>query len=462
MKAVRTEALVSLTALIAILLVNVSGTEVQARDKSSATTGDAAKASKKVNSAGTAAARQQRNNVQPLNTNTDTAAAEVVPDEGAKEALERDKEVYKAQQKEKAEKLKSVEKQQAEQKEVEKAVDKAIEESTGIPADNSDAQTKARLEDQSPTTVPDGLPVKPLTSSLTKRHPRVALALGGGGTRGAAHVGVLKVLTQAGIPIDIVVGTSMGAIVGGLWDAGVTLDELTAKFDDGSLMRTFMTVPLVVRLAISPVMVAPRLVGHHAYDGLYRGKKFRNYVNSLVKKDDQSIESLHLPFAAIVLNLVDGKTYRLTSGNLGQALQASSAVPGLRKPVQIGDQLYVDGGVLANVPVTHAREMGGDFVIAVNVDEHLEKAPLHQFRAAGSVPTRVVQIQLNFIDTPQCENADFVIHPNVDKISLISRKGRDGRRALEAGELAATLALPELRRKLIQSGILKPDGSPAD
>ncbi|MBK9622545.1 MAG: patatin-like phospholipase family protein [Candidatus Obscuribacter sp.] len=459
MKAAQTLSLVSLTALIATLLISQAAAYAATDSKDAATASDVTKS---IPNTAPPGAIQSVKQFKPLNTNTDTAEAETVPDQGEKEALERDKEVYKALEKAKADELKEVEKKQAVQKEIEKAVDKATEKETGLPTETSEDQTKARLEDQSQPTLPDGLKPKPLSTGVTKSHPRVALALGGGGTRGAAHVGVLKVLTQAGIPIDIVVGTSMGSIVGGLWDAGVPLDELAAKFDDGTLMRTFMTVPLGVRLAVSPVMVAPRLLGHHAYDGLYRGKKFRNYVNSLVKKDDQSIESLHLPFAAVVLNLVDGKTYRLTKGNLGQALQASSAVPGLRKPVQIGEQLYVDGGVLANVPVTHAKEMGGDFIIAVNVDERLEKAPLHQFRAAGSVPTRVVQIQLNFIDKPQCEAADFIIHPNVDKISLISRKGRDGRRALEAGELAATLALPELRRKLIQAQILKPDGSAAD
>jgi NTE family protein len=293
-----------------------------------------------------------------------------------------------------------------------------------------------------------------LTSAISSSSKaKIALVLGGGGARGAAHVGVLKVFKEAGIPIDMVVGTSIGSVVGGLYAAGVDISEMEKKFDDASLMKAFMTVSLPVRIAVAPVMVAPRIFGIHAYDGLYRGNKFRNYVNALVPETDKNIENLKVPYAAICLDVVDGKTHRINSGNLGTAMQASTAVPGLRKPVQINDHLYVDGGVLSNVPVEHAKEMGADFIIAVNIDEKLDEVPLDHFRKAGSITRRMLKIQLNAIDQPQCQKADIVIHPNVDGISLVSRNADDGKRGIRAGEEAARKSLPQIKEKLASLGI---------
>ena len=291
-------------------------------------------------------------------------------------------------------------------------------------------------------------------TTVISKKPRVALVLGGGGARGAAHVGVIKVLMQENIPIDMVVGTSIGSVVGGMYAAGIKPDDMQKVFEDASLMRAFMTVPVPVRVAVAPVMFAPRLVGHHAYDGLYKGGKFRTFMNELLPAKERDIENLPLPYAAICLNVVDGKTHRITKGSLSRAMQASTAVPGLRKPVEIDGQLFVDGGVISNVPVDHAKEMGADFVIAVNIDERVDEVPLKTFRAAGSISRRMVKLQLAALDAPQCAKADIVIHPNVDGISLISRSRHDGVKGVEAGEKAAKEALPELKLKLSAIGFL--------
>lgn len=288
--------------------------------------------------------------------------------------------------------------------------------------------------------------------SNTKKRPRVGLALGGGGARGAAHVGVMKVLLEEGIPIDMIAGTSIGSVVGGLYAAGFSVDDLADRFDDSELMRNFMTVGLKVRIALAPIMFIPRLVGYHPYDGLYRGVKFRNYANRLAGENTE-ISKLSIPFAAVVTDMVDGNSYRLTEGNLGQAMQASTAVPGLRKPVEIGDHLYCDGGLINNLPVNHVREMGADFIIAVNIDEDLEPVPLKTFRKAGSVSTQALKIQLYNIDKVPHETADLTIHPNTNGISLISASKKDGNRGLLAGVEAARKAMPELKRKLAAIGI---------
>src|SRR5262249_22735685 len=137
----------------------------------------------------------------------------------------------------------------------------------------------------------------------------------------------------------------------------------------------------------------------------------------------------------------------------GYALQASSAVPALRKPVQIGEQLYVDGGAAVNVPVPQVKEMGADVVIAVDVDERLKPVPLDTFRKVGSIAERMLLLDLARGDEPLDKMADVVIHPQVDKIRLVSTKKEDAARAIKAGEDAAVAALPEIKARLQQQGI---------
>ena len=283
--------------------------------------------------------------------------------------------------------------------------------------------------------------------------PKVGLALGGGGARGAAHIGALKVLEEAGIKFDYVTGTSVGSVVGGLYCAGVHPDEMQYCFESGEVMRKFMTIPLWFRIVAAPALYVPRLLGAKPYDGLYKGVQFRNYVNRLVTRPDRNIEHLPTRFAAVCTNVVDGQSVRVTQGDLGIALQASTAVPALRKPVQIGDNLFCDGGLICNVPVNHVREMGADFVIAVDIDERLNPTPLKKFRVPGSVGKQAVRIQLAHSDQPLCQGADVVIHPNTDGISLISRKARDGRLGYESGVEAARKAMPEIKRKLAALGV---------
>jgi predicted acylesterase/phospholipase RssA len=303
---------------------------------------------------------------------------------------------------------------------------------------NRSALTTKGLKPPSPAIDDSGVQVRPI----------IGLALGGGGTRGAAHVGVLRVLEEEGIPIDCIAGTSMGAIVGGLYSAGVPLDTIQKTFDNGKLMHSYMTVPLFVRILAAPILLLPRLVGYHSYDGLYNGNKFRKFLNKMTPSSEDEIQELNIPFSAVALDIRDGKRYSLTKGPLGYALQASSAVPVLRKPVQIGDQLFVDGGAIANVPVNEVKAMGPDIVIAVDVDERVENQPLEAFRKVGSVSRRMILLELAEMDSHQISGADVVIHPNVDGIGLISTNIEEAKRAIKAGEDAARAAIPAIRAKL--------------
>lgn len=294
----------------------------------------------------------------------------------------------------------------------------------------------------------------PAQSTAEKRRPRVGLALGGGGSRGAAEVGVLKVLVREGIPIDLICGTSIGSVIGGLYLSGVSVDELSDLFERSEIMKAFMPIPLKARILFAPLLFTPRLLGYHPYDGLYTGKKFTKFFNGLINQPDHSIEKLHKPFGAVCTNLVDGKAYCITSGDLSTAIDASSAVPGLKKPVLINNNLYCDGGLVCNLPVRQVKEMGADFVIAVVIDEHLYPQPLESFRKAGSVSRQAIKIQLADQDNVLAQGADIILHPDVDGVSLVSRKTSDGRRGIEAGEQAAEAALPELKRKLARLGIV--------
>ncbi|HEY9679101.1 MAG TPA: patatin-like phospholipase family protein [Drouetiella sp.] len=307
------------------------------------------------------------------------------------------------------------------------------------------ASSKKNLEVTSRATYEDFMKFKSKSKVV---HPKIGLALGGGGARGAAHVGVLEVLLKEGIKFDFITGTSIGSVVGGMHAAGVPMDKIQTDFESGALMKHFMTVSLPTRIMLAPILYMPRLLGAKPYDGLYNGAKFRNYLDKNLPTDAKKIEELKTPFAAVALNVLDGKPYMLRGGELGYAMQASCAVPGLRKPVQIGEKLFVDGGVVCNLPVKQCRQMGADIVIAVNIDEPFYEDKLETFRKPGSVTRRMLKWDLYTIDGPQEDIADVVIHPNTEDVSLITTSKSLARRAFEEGQKAAREALPEIRKRL--------------
>lgn len=284
------------------------------------------------------------------------------------------------------------------------------------------------------------------------KRPKIGLALGGGGTRGLAHIGVLRVLQEQKIPIDYISGTSIGAIVGGFFASGMSLDEIDRLFRNKTLMHAYDTVPIPVRVALIPVFFIPHIFGYRPLDGLYKGNKFAKFCTQTLPPDERCIESLKIPFTAVAANLLDGKAYAISTGDVGRALQASSAIPALRRPVELQGKLFVDGGVINNMPVEQCRAMGADIVIAVDVDERLLEATVGAFRHIGSVPNRCINMHLAKLDEPQIKQADFTIHPDVDNIELLSRNLKDITRAEQAGEVAARAALPELK-KLIDSKV---------
>ena len=285
--------------------------------------------------------------------------------------------------------------------------------------------------------------------SQAPARPKIGLALGGGGAaRGAAHIGVLRVLEREGVPIDFIAGTSMGAIVGGLYAAGLSLDQIEQMLRNKSLQHAYDTVPIPVRFAAVPIFGLARMLGHHPYDGLYRGNKFANFITRSVPEERRLVQNAKIPFRAVAANLLDGKTVAISSGSLGRAIQASSAIPFFRRPVPLGDQLLIDGGTICNLPTDQARAMGADLVIAVDVDERIEPVSPDTFRAIGSVSSRSLNMVLEKLDRPETKLADIVIHPNVNGMRLMSRRVKEAVRAIHEGEKAAEESLPRIRERL--------------
>ncbi len=174
---------------------------------------------------------------------------------------------------------------------------------------------------------------------------RVGLVLGGGAVRGAAHLGVLQVLDEAGIRPDLVVGVSAGSVVGGLYCAGlspVALQQTAKEMNWNRLAR----------------LVRPRL-------GLFDINLIGQTIDDLT--GGLTFEQLKIPFAAVAVDIICGELVTFRQGPLGRAVQASCAIPGLFNPVQDGDRLLVDGGALDNLPVALARDMAADYVIAVDL-----------------------------------------------------------------------------------------------
>ena len=251
--------------------------------------------------------------------------------------------------------------------------------------------------------------------------PRIGLALGGGAARGFAHIGVIQVLEENGIKPDLVAGTSAGSLVAALYASGKSGAELAALADS------------MDESAFTDWSFPGR--------GLIRGEGLAKYVRD--HTGGLRIEQMRVPLGIVATDLDNGEAILFQRGDPGVAVRASSAVPAVFQPVRIGLREYVDGGLVAPVPVRFAREMGAEFVIAVNISSHPDT------QAAGSsveVMLQTFNIMGQSISRQELKEADVVIQP-----SLGAMKGSDfGSRniAILAGEQAAAAVMAELKQKL--------------
>ena len=268
-------------------------------------------------------------------------------------------------------------------------------------------------------------PILPPAVSKVDRPLKIGLALGGGAARGFAHIGVIKVLEAQGFVPDLVVGTSAGSLVGALYAAGnngYALNKLALEMDEAAISD--WTVPLFAKSS-----------------GVFKGEGLQNYVNKIVAS--QPLEKFKIPFGAVATDLNSGLPILFRRGNAGLAVRASSAVPGVFQPVRIGTHSYVDGGLVAPVPVRFAREMGADFVIAVNISTQ----PATQSASSSlDVLLQTFSIMGQSINRFELKDADIVIRPDLGTMSGNDFASRNA--AILAGEQATTAVLTELRQKL--------------
>ena len=271
------------------------------------------------------------------------------------------------------------------------------------------------------TTPPPREPTPPSAPvAVSKRPVKLGLALGGGAARGFAHVGVIQVLEENGIRPDLVVGTSAGSLVATLYASGKTgaqLQQVAETMEEAAF--TDWTLPVFSR-------------------GVLRGEALARYVNAQVA--GRLLENMVLPVGVVATDLATGQAVLFQRGDTGVAVRASSAVPAVFLPVKIGQQEYVDGGLVSPVPVRYAHQMGADVVIAVDISSAPENNP------SGDTLQILLQtfaIMGKSINSFELRDADVVLRP-----ALGGMKGADfsaRRKAIEAGRLAMQAALPKLR-----------------
>jgi NTE family protein len=270
-------------------------------------------------------------------------------------------------------------------------------------------------------------PVQQAPASVAKApHPvKIGLALGGGAARGFAHIGVIKALEAQGIVPDLVVGTSAGSLVAALYAAGnngFALHKMALEMDEATISD--WSVPLFAKAT-----------------GVLKGEGLQNYVNKAV--NNQPIEKLKMPFGAVATDLNNGQPILFRRGNTGAAVRASSAVPGVFQPVKVGERSYVDGGLVSPVPVRFAREMGADFVIAVNISSQPDAQPA---ASTLDILLQTFAIMGQSINHYELREADVVIQPRLGTMKGSDFPGRNN--AILAGEQAASAAMAEIKRKL--------------
>lgn len=249
--------------------------------------------------------------------------------------------------------------------------------------------------------------------------PRIAWALGGGGVRGLAHLGVLEVMQEEGIPIDFLAGTSMGAAVAVAYAAGEDLKSLVRLAESIPWERLFD-------------LRFPRM-------GLFSGDRIMSVLRLLTK--NKRLEELNPPVRVVATDLYSGREVILKEGPIEPAVRASIAIPGVFTPVRYGEMLLVDGGVVAGVPVEAAKGMGADLVIAVRVSYDFTLTPPKNIL---EIMMKSTEIMGNRLDGIQVEKADLVITPEVGSVGTGHfTKAAD---CINKGRIAAREGLPEIRR----------------
>ena len=283
---------------------------------------------------------------------------------------------------------------------------------------------------------------------------KVGIALGGGAARGLAHVGVLRTLVRNKIPLDVIVGTSMGAIIGGAWVAGGDIDALESQvrstLSSEQFRKNRLSFLKETKQQRGGLFFSVRnLVRRGVFFGVSNlrpsfvsAEEFAHTMESVVP--DVLIDELPKRFGAVALDLEDACEVVICSGSLRKATAASAAIPGVLPPVRRNGRLLIDGGWVDKLPVLPAFKLGADLVIAVDITA--APAEVAEYKRGVDIMVRADSIKDSALVGFQRRMADLVIRPEVQHIHWADFGAHD--RCIEAGAVAAAAALPEIRELL--------------
>ena len=260
---------------------------------------------------------------------------------------------------------------------------------------------------------------------ILSKTPVIGLALGGGAARGFAHIGVIKVLEANGIKPNIIVGTSAGSVIGSIYASGISASELqqiAIDLDEATI--TDWTNPFVGKLG-----------------GMIKGDALQNKINVLVK--NRSIEQMKIPLAIVATDLKTGNPILFQRGDTGQAVRASSSVPGIFMPTNILGKEYVDGGLSSPVPIKFTRTLGADIVIAVNISADPSDQSVSGILGTLLQTTTIMGRSITSWELPL---ADVVVVPQLPQMKGTDFKSRNA--AILAGEIAMQQNISQLKNKI--------------
>lgn len=256
---------------------------------------------------------------------------------------------------------------------------------------------------------------------------KIGLVLSGGSAYGFAHIGVIKVLEENGINVDIVGGTSMGSIVGGLYSAGVPvqqMEEILTKFSRKKIVD------------INPFSFAD--------DGLLYGKKVTKFIKDII--GDKNIEDCGKEYYCIASDLVNGKKIVLDKGPLTMAIRASMSIPGIYKPIRHNKMILVDGGSSDNLPIQDARQRGADIVIGVDVCSFYQKQ--NDLKSAFDILISACNLLTSNLVQSQQDKGDIYIKIDQPNVSFAKFTAEDAINSIKNGEEATRKMLPEILEKI--------------
>jgi NTE family protein len=253
--------------------------------------------------------------------------------------------------------------------------------------------------------------------------PRVALVLGGGAARGFAHVGVLRELEKEKIPIDMIVGTSVGSLIGAMYASNPNSFEL--EWTSFELEKDDIFDFSILASATGPV----------------KGEKIEKFVKAKIPV--QNIEQLKVPFFAVAADLNTGDPVVFSSGPIAKAVRASCSIPGVFTPLTYNNRKLVDGGVLGNVAPEVARQNGANLVIVVSIDKSIQNKETNNL---VEITLQAIAIMSNKIDSYKLKDADILIAPEVGDVGTMDFTQK--KRCMEAGIAAAQKAMPEIKKHL--------------